>query len=37
MEPQVPDEVKQERYEKAMAVQQRISCELNAELVGRSM
>lgn len=37
MEPQVPDEVKQERYEKAMAVQQRISRELNAELVGEEI
>lgn len=34
---QVPDEVKQERYHRAMAVQQRISQELNEELVGQEL
>jgi ribosomal protein S12 methylthiotransferase len=32
---QVPDEVKQERYERAMALQQGISLERNRQLVGR--
>ncbi|MGI6148353.1 MAG: 30S ribosomal protein S12 methylthiotransferase RimO [Firmicutes bacterium] len=37
MSDQVPDELKQERYQEAMAVQQRISRELNEELVGQEL
>ena len=34
---QVPDEVKQERYEEAMSLQQEISLERNGEQVGRTL
>lgn len=37
MPDQVPDEVKQERYDRAMMLQQRISAEINQKLIGRRL